>query len=105
MRPADIRAEFAAIAWESPAPNLRFKAITKDGVRLRLVEFSRGFVEHDWCGNKHVGYVLSGELAIELPTGTIHVREGEGLVLSGPGARHKASPVTDTVTLFLVEDA
>ena len=79
MQPADIRAAFESGAWESPGPNVRFKAIRRNGIQLRLVEFSRGFAEHDWCGKKHVGYVLSGELA--------------------------ALPVTDTVTLFLVEDA
>jgi len=105
MRPADIRAEFETVAWESPGPNVRFKAIRRDGAQLRLLELSRGFVEEEWCGKKHIGYVLSGELAIELPEGTIHIREGEGLVLPGANAKHKASPVTDTVTLFLVEDA
>ena len=105
MPSPDIRAEFAAVPWESPAPNVRFKAITRNGVQLRLVEFSRGFVEHDWCSKKHIGYVLSGELVIELPEGPVHIREGEGLVLPGPSARHKALPVTETVTLFLVEDA
>ena len=105
MRSPDIRAEFAAVPWETPARNVRFKAITKNGVQLRLLEFSRGFVEHDWCTRKHIGYVLSGELAIELPEGVVRIREGEGLVLSGSGAKHKASPVTETVTLFLVEGA
>jgi quercetin dioxygenase-like cupin family protein len=105
VRPADIRAEFEAVAWESPAPHYRFKAIRRDGVQLRLVEFARGFVEHDWCEKRHVGYVLSGELQIELPEGTTRVREGQGIVLSGVNAKHKASAVSDTVTLFLVEDA
>jgi quercetin dioxygenase-like cupin family protein len=105
MRPADVRLEFETIAWESPGPNVRFKAIRKNGVQLRLLEFSRGFVEHDWCSKKHIGYVLAGELALEMPEGTVRVRAGEGIVLSGPDAKHKASALTDTVTLFLVEDA
>lgn len=104
MPSPDIRAEFAAIPWESPAQNVRFKAITKNGVQLRLLELSRGFVEPDWCTKKHIGYVLSGELVIELPEGPVRIREGEGLVLAGPSAKHKASPVTETVSLFLVED-
>lgn len=105
MRPADIRAEFETVAWESPAPGLRFKAIRKNGVQLRLVEFAREFVERDWCEKRHIGYVLAGEIAVEMPEGTTSVREGQGIVLSGSGSKHKASAVTDTVTLFLVEDA
>jgi quercetin dioxygenase-like cupin family protein len=105
MPPSDIRAEFETVAWESPAPHYRFKSIRRDGVQLRLVEFTRGFVEHDWCAKRHIGYVLSGELLVEMAEGKTRVREGEGIVLSGANAKHKASAVTDTVTLFLVEDA
>ena len=105
MRPADVRAEFDTVAWESPAPNVRFKAIRRNEVQLRLLEFSRGFIEHDWCSKKHFGYVLSGELALEMPEGTVRVRAGEGIVLPGADAKHKASALTDTVTLFLVENA
>ena len=105
MQPADIRAEFGTVAWESPVPNFRFKAIRRNGVQLRLVEFTRGFVEHDWCEKKHIGYVLSGQLSIEMPEGTALVCEGQGVILSGANAKHKATAVTDTVTLFLVEDA
>jgi quercetin dioxygenase-like cupin family protein len=105
VQPADVRAEFETVAWESPAPKVRFKVIRRNGVQLRLLEFSRGFVEDDWCTKKHYGYVLAGELALEMPEGTVHVRAGEGIVLSGVNSKHKASALTDTVTLFLVEDA
>jgi hypothetical protein len=105
MQLAEICAEFEAVAWETPAANIRFKAIRRERVQLRLLELTRGFVEHDWCEKRHFGYVLTGELAIELPEGTIRVREGQGIVLSGASTRHKASPVTNKVTLFLVEDA
>lgn len=104
MPSPDIRAEFATVPWESPGQNVRFKAITKNGVQLRLLEFRRGFVEHDWCSKKHTGYVVSGEHVIELPEGPVHIRAGDGLVLSGPSAKHKAWPVTEIATLFLVEE-
>lgn len=105
MRPEDIRAEFETVAWESPAPKIRFKAVRRNGVQLRLLEFSRGFVEHDWCTKRHIGYVLAGELALEMPEGTVRLRAGEGIVLPGAKTKHKATALTDTVTLFLVEDA
>jgi len=105
MQPADVRAEFETVDWQSPAPKVRFKAISRAGVKLRLLEFSRGFVEHDWCTKKHIGYVLAGELALEMPEGTVHLRAGDGIVLPGAETKHKATALTDTVTLFLVEDA
>lgn len=104
MQAAEIRAAFDTMAWESPAPYVRIKAIRRNGVQLRVVEFTRGFAEHDWCEKRHIGYVLSGEISIETPEGVTHVHEGQGIVLSGVHAKHRASPVTDSVTLFLLED-
>ena len=105
MRSGEVRAQLETVAWESPAPKVRFKAISRGGVKLRLLEFSRGFVEHDWCTKKHIGYVLAGELALEMPEGTVRLRAGDGILLPGADTRHKATALTDTVTLFLVEDA
>jgi len=105
MPPDDVRTQFDTVARESPAPNLRFKAIRRGGVQQRLLEFSRGFVEHDWCTKKHVGFVLAGELALEMPEGSARLPAGDSIALPGEEAKHKASALTDTVTLFLVEDA
>ncbi len=33
--------------------------------QIRLVEFSEGFVEKDWCIKGHAGYVLEGGCSID----------------------------------------
>ena len=44
------RINFESIQWESPAEGVRFKAYEQGGKKLRLVEFSKEFVEPD--GNR-----------------------------------------------------
>ena len=96
--------DFAALPWQSPAPGVRFKAVVRDGQKLRLVEFSPGFVEHDWCRKGHVGWVLEGTIEIEFPGGTETFRAGQGVfLLAGEAERHKAHIVGETVKLILVE--
>lgn len=94
---------FANAPWEPIAIGARQKRVeTADSV-LRLVELSPGFVEGDWCRKAHVGYVVSGSLAIEFRDGLLRYREGDGLgIRAGEESEHKAV-VTEAVTLFLVE--
>jgi quercetin dioxygenase-like cupin family protein len=100
--PAPI--DFAALPWQSPAPGVRFKAVVRGGLKLRLLEFSPGFVEPDWCRKGHVGWVLEGTLRIEFPGGTETFRAGQGVfLLAGEAERHKAHVVGDAVRLILVE--
>ena len=96
--------DFASLPWQAPAPGVRFKAVVRGGHSLRLVEFSKGFVEPDWCRKGHVGVVLEGTLEIEFPGGTETFRAGQGVfLLAGEAERHKAHVVGETVRLVLVE--
>ena len=95
---------FASQEWERPAPGVRTKVHRGPGVQLRLVEFSAGFVEADWCVRGHVGYVLNGRMEVDFD-GTLEVFEaGDGLFIpAGEAHKHKARILTDTVVLILVE--
>jgi quercetin dioxygenase-like cupin family protein len=102
MPPAPI--DFAALPWQSPAPGVRFKAVSRGGQRLRLVEFEAGFVEPDWCRKAHTGWVLEGALEIEFPDGRVTVRAGQGVfLLAGEAERHKAHVLGPIARLILVE--
>ncbi len=99
------RVDLESMPWQAPAPGVRFKAYEHDGQRLRLAEFTKEFVEADWCVKGHVGYVLEGVIAVDF-----HQREevfvaGDGLFIP-PGNEHghKARAVTNFVTLILVDE-
>jgi quercetin dioxygenase-like cupin family protein len=98
------RVNFGSIRWEHPAPGVRVKAHEQDGRRLRLVEFTKDFVEPDWCTKGHIGYVLEGAMEVDFQGETVTFRAGDGLFIpSGDEHGHKARVLTDTVRVVLVE--
>ncbi len=100
------RVDFASIPWEQPAAGVRFQACEHDGRRLRLAEFTKDFVEPDWCTKGHIGYVLEGEMELDFHGKVVTVHAGDGLFIP-PGSEHghKARVLTDVVKVVLVEDA
>jgi quercetin dioxygenase-like cupin family protein len=40
-----------------------------NGIRVRMVDYSPGYVSDHWCSKGHILYCLSGELETELPDG------------------------------------
>jgi quercetin dioxygenase-like cupin family protein len=76
------------------------KRVLKDGTFVRILELSPEWNEKKWCKKAHIGYVLSGELRLDLSSKKIQVKEGQGF--STPkGLAHKAS-CRHTTKLFIV---
>ena len=100
------RINFNDIPWTAPAAGIRFKAFDQDGRRLRLLEFTREFVEADWCRKGHVGIVLEGRMAIDFSGTVEEFASGDGVfIAAGESHKHKARILTDVVKAVLVEDA
>jgi quercetin dioxygenase-like cupin family protein len=97
--------DFDSMPWESPAVGVRFKAFEQGGRKLRLAEFSREFVEPDWCTKGHIGYILEGQMEIDFDGEVIVFGPGDGIFIPvGEEHKHKAKVLTDSVKVFLVED-
>ncbi|MHC4423879.1 MAG: cupin domain-containing protein [Planctomycetota bacterium] len=97
--------DFESMEWEEPADGVRFKAYEQDGRKLRLVEFSKEFVEPDWCTKGHIGYVLEGQMEIDFNGKTIVFGPGDGVFIPEcEEHKHKGKALTDVVRLILVED-
>lgn len=101
---------FAELPWETLAPGARAKTHLLGPRKLRLVEFSAGFSEVDWCTREHLGLVLEGTLRVEFqqPAGTVAVFEtGEGIAIPENTPHRHAGTVAreETIRLFLVEKA
>jgi hypothetical protein len=71
--------------------------------RVRMVEYSPGYVADHWCEKGHVVLVVDGELHTDLRDGrTVTLRAGEGyLVADGDGAHRSRSP--NGARLFIVD--
>lgn len=101
-----MRIEFEQIPWQQIAPGLKSRTFEKSGHRIRLVEFSQEFVEPDWCTRGHFGYVIEGEMVINLNGELRTFTKGDGIFLP-PGElhRHKHEVTIHPTLLFLVESA
>jgi len=99
------RVDFESIPWDQPAPGVRCKSYEQNGRKLRLARFTRDFVEPDWCTKGHIGYVLEGEMELDVHGTVVTVRAGDGLFIP-PGSEHghKARVLTDVASIILVED-
>jgi quercetin dioxygenase-like cupin family protein len=48
----------------------RWRTVEAGGIRLRIVDYSPGYLSDHWCPKGHVFYVLEGEFGIKLKDGT-----------------------------------
>ncbi len=72
-------------------------------IRVRIVEYSAGYVADHWCERGHVLLVLDGELTTELQDGSIHVlKAGQSYQVADGAAPHR-SRTTTGARLFIVD--
>lgn len=73
-------------------------------LRVRVVEYSPGYLADHWCDRGHVLYVVSGELDTELKDGRVFtLKAGMSYQVSDFGdAAHRSSTKTGA-TLFVVD--
>ncbi len=101
----DYLIDFKAMAWESTKPGIRQKSFHKDGQRIRLIEFSDGFIEAEWCTKGHIGYVLEGRLFIDFNGAQIEFKAGDGLFIpEGESNRHKGSIIKGEKALIILSE-
>ncbi|MBN9501745.1 MAG: cupin domain-containing protein [Armatimonadetes bacterium] len=101
----DVRVCFSAMEWESIGTGARGKRVEIGGKTLRLLEFTDGFVEPEWCLRGHWGMVLEGELRLRVDGAEVVYSQGDGIALPGGQAtRHRHLSAHSPTLLFLVEE-
>ena len=99
------RIDFKTIPWDASAVGVRFKAYEQDTKKLRLAEFSKEFVEADWCTNGHIGYILEGQMEVDFDGKVIMFGPGDGVFIpAGKEHKHKGRVLTGKVKAILIED-
>ena len=82
---------FTVTEWSKVPPTVhpgetgeaRWRTLEIGDLRIRMVEYSPGYLADHWCDRGHVLYVLEGELVTEL-------RDGRSFVLT-PGMSYQVS--------------
>ena len=74
-----------------------------DTIRVRMVEYSPGYVADHWCSKGHILLVLEGELETTLQDGrTFLLKPGMSYQVQDDGETHRSSTQTG-VKLFIVD--
>jgi hypothetical protein len=82
--------DFETIPWTQAGKGIRYKAFVNGNQRLRLAEFSEGFVEEEFCLKGHAGYVLDGECDTDFHGSIEHLKAGDVIFIpKGEDDRHK----------------
>ena len=78
---------------------------TFDGIRVRVVEYSPGYLADHWCSKGHILLCLEGELHTELADGRrLVLRAGMSYqVADGAEAHRSRTTSTAGATLFVVD--
>lgn len=97
--------EFDKMPWNEPAVGVRSKAFISGNQQIRLVEFSEGFIEPDWCQKGHAGYVIDGEFSNDYSGKLERYRKDDVIFIpKGEHDKHKAIlGKGEKVTLLLFE--
>ena len=102
---------FAVTDWSLVKPTLHpgatgtatWRTLEVGNLRVRMVEYSAGYLADHWCERGHVLLVLEGELVTELANGERHVlRPGQSYQVADGVAPHR-SRTTGGAKIFIVD--
>jgi uncharacterized cupin superfamily protein len=107
----DKNIPFQAIDW-SKIPKIEYKGETGvaywqtlqfDGLRIRIVEYSKGYKADHWCEKGHIVHCLEGEVVNEQKEGSRSVlTAGMSYVVSDDLSSHRS--VTKTGVKLMIID-
>ncbi|WP_431017282.1 DHCW motif cupin fold protein [Bradyrhizobium pachyrhizi] len=103
---------FTVTDWSNVEPSVHpgetgqalWRTLNIGELRIRMVEYSPGYLADHWCDRGHVLYVVTGELDTELRDGRrFTLKPGMSYQVSDFGdAAHRSSTKTGA-TLFIVD--
>jgi quercetin dioxygenase-like cupin family protein len=74
-----------------------------DNIRVRIVEYSSGYVANHWCSKGHILFCLEGELRTETKDGREHIlKPGMSYQVADNDLPHRSS-TTIGAKLFIVD--
>ena len=82
-----------------------WQTLSLDGLRIRMVEYSPGYLADHWCQKGHIVHCLSGEFTTTLATGEhFLLKQGMSYVVSDELSSHQSSTITGVQLLIIDGD-
>jgi len=76
-----------------------------DGLRVRIVEYSNGYLADHWCQKGHIVHCLEGEFVSELGTGEkIRLVKDQTYIVSDEMSSHRSFSATGVKLLIIDGD-
>lgn len=101
IKKVEHKGETGVAYWQT----IEFNACLPDrqGLRIRLVEYTKGYLADHWCQKGHIVYCLEGEFITELSTGEkTKLSKGESYVVSDELSSHRS--VSENGVKLLIVD-
>jgi len=96
--------QFDQMQWIKVGDGMRFKRFQKGELQLRLVEWDKAMVHPNWCLKGHIGYMVEGELEIDVAGNIFSYKKGDVILLpEGEEHKHRPKVLTDKARFFAVE--
>lgn len=102
---------FTVIDWDSVPKTIHkgetghaeWQTMQYEGLRIRIVRYSKGYLADHWCSKGHVVHCLEGAFTTELSNGSSHViNKGMAYIVSDEMSEHR-SVTEEGVTLLIVD--
>ena len=91
------------ISYPGDSGNAFWQTLNFPGLRVRIVEYSAGYVANHWCQKGHIVHCLEGELTTELSDGArFKLKAGMTYVVSDELSSHRS--VTENNVKLLIVD-
>ncbi len=89
--------------YEGTTGTAYWQTLQFDGLRIRLVEYSQGYLADHWCEKGHIVHCLEGEVINELKDGSKStLTSGMSYVVSDDLSSHR-SITQDGVKLLIID--
>jgi quercetin dioxygenase-like cupin family protein len=83
--------------------NSFWQTLQYDGLRVRIVEYSAGYLADHWCKKGHIVHCLEGEVLNELENGDKHLlKTGMTYIVSDEMSSHR-SVAKEKVKLLIID--
>jgi quercetin dioxygenase-like cupin family protein len=80
-----------------------WQTIQLQGLRIRLVEYSKGYLADHWCSKGHIVHCLEGEFLSELQSGEFFtLTKGMSYIVSDNASTHR-SVAAENVKLLIID--
>jgi hypothetical protein len=90
----EYKGETGVASWQT----LQF-----EGLRVRIVEYSKGYSADHWCKKGHIVHCLEGEFVSELENGeTFILKQGMSYVVSDEASSHRSVTI-EGVKLLIID--